>query len=168
MILDTLYLLVPLFKWYLSFPQSCIPTECVYSWDPQPQSNCKCDEKVANVLLCIRGPVGHSGNWLGPHPLPQRVTSSSSRLVSMPPTGVLQWPKGGPMGDMVNSLCAASCWRSSSKCLNWASPRSLRAIWKGGGGLSSKWGLLGVNQDTTSLPGVRVWVLEGHVPLSAT
>ena len=80
--------------------------------------------------------------WV-PIPSPWRVPSSSSKLASMPPVGNLQWSKGGPIGDLVKSFCAASCQRSSINFLNWASPRSLRTIWNWGRGLSSGRGLLG-------------------------
>ena len=57
------------------------------------------------------------------------------------------------MGDVVRSLCNLLAV-SFINCVSWAPPRSLRDIWKEGGGLSSGLGLIGVDWETTSLPGV--------------
>ena len=168
MVNDALYLVVPLFKWYLSFLQSCILTECVYSWGPQPQSSCKCAEEVTNIFLCMSEACGPWWKLTGSPSL----SSKGDFLIfktSVHTTGQSSSkPRVGQWGNVVSSWWAASCWRFSINYLNWASPRSLRAIWKGDRGLSWGWGLLGGDQKTTSLPGIRVWAQEGCAPLSAT
>ena len=127
MVLNTLYLMVPLLKHYLGFPWSSIPTKCVNSCGPQPLSSYRCAEEVANILLCSKRACGLWW-WLtgSQSPPPWRFISSSSKSASTPPAGTLQQPKGGLMWDVVNSLCAAFYQRSSinflnchSHCLEW-------------------------------------------------
>ena len=156
MVLDALYLVVPLLKQYLSFPRSCISTECVYSWGTKPQSGCKCAEEVANILLCMRGACG-SWWWLTGSPSPPhwRVTSSTSRSASMPLVGVLQQPKGGPMGDMVNSVC----------CLL-PDPEVLKGHLERRWGLSSGWSSLGGDWKTPPYLGLGFGHWRGTCPLS--
>ena len=77
------------------------------------------------ILSPLGGPLPH---LLNQHPHLQQEPSSGSRV--------------GLWGTW-SILCAASYQRSSINCLNWASPRSLRAMQNCSGGLSSGWGLLG-------------------------
>ena len=118
---------------------------------------------MATILLCTRGPAGHSCSSLGPHPLHTwKVTFSSSTLGSPPPAGVLQWSKGGTLGDVFNSLCATSCQRSCINCLNWAlPPRSPRSMWNWCRALPSGLGSPGGDWETSSLQGLETGCQRG-------
>ena len=77
------------------------------------------------------GPTGCCSSSLGPHILP---LEGHFLIVSITLShGGSPLAQGWPHGGAVHSLCAASWQRSFINCLNWASPRSLRAIWNCGG-----------------------------------
>ena len=94
MVLDTLYLVVPLLKRHLSLPHSGITTKGVYSGGTQPQPGCDHAEEVADICVSLWR-TDRPLHWLNssPSPPPFRATPSQAMLVSLPPQEPMSWPR---------------------------------------------------------------------------